>query len=158
MYDTACHHFHASELQQYEISAFARDELISTHNSGYWEGRPFLGLGPSAFSYWEGKRFSNIANLSKYTSKLQAGTSAIDFSEKLSLEASQRELLVIGLRLLAGVDINAFETKHGHISSDCKRCLANLEKEGFLYSEGSRYRMTKKGILFYDSMAEELIL
>ena len=53
-------------LQRYEISAFAQPGFESQHNTGYWIGRPFLGLGPSAFSYWEGKRFRNIAHLSRY--------------------------------------------------------------------------------------------
>lgn len=50
-------------LERYEISAFAKPGFESKHNSGYWKARPFLGIGPSAFSYWNGQRFRNIANL-----------------------------------------------------------------------------------------------
>ncbi|MCB1115610.1 MAG: radical SAM family heme chaperone HemW, partial [Chlamydiia bacterium] len=49
----ACETFEKSGLERYEISAFARENKRSIHNTGYWQGRPFLGLGPSAFSFWE---------------------------------------------------------------------------------------------------------
>lgn len=158
MYETACFHFETAKLHQYEISAFAKNGFISQHNSGYWTGRPFLGFGPSAFSYWEGRRFRNVANLSKYVQSLRSQNSPIDFSEELSPEASQRELLAIALRLLAGVDLEAFERQHGVLSPACRAILVQLESHGYLHSELNRYRLTRNGILFYDTVATELVL
>lgn len=158
MYEKACSRFEMAGFKQYEISAFAKNGLIARHNSGYWTGRPFLGLGPSAFSYWEGQRFRNVANLSKYLRYLQEGTSPIDFSEKLLPEAHQRELLAIHLRLLAGVDLDIFEQQHGQLSSPCKKILMQLKNEGYLLYEEERWKLSRRGILFYDTVAEELIL
>lgn len=159
MYEMACCAFEMAGLHQYEISAFAKNGLMSLHNSGYWTGRPFLGLGPSAFSYWEGRRFRNIANLSKYVGQLQECKSPIDFSEELSLEAQQRELLAINLRLLEGLRLSQFELRHGKLSDACKKILAELKNEGYLdCSPLDHWRLTRQGILFYDTVAAEIVL
>ena len=80
MYRLAKANLELASLKQYEISAFAKNDLISIHNTGYWEGRPFLGLGPSAFSYWKGQRFRATANLNKYSEALKQGKHSIDFT------------------------------------------------------------------------------
>lgn len=158
MYETACTHFEDAGLSQYEISAFAKEGRMALHNSGYWTGRPFLGLGPSAFSYWEGRRFSNSANLSKYVQNLRTGNSPIDFSEELPPAARRRELLAIGLRLLKGVDLVAFEREHGPLDIPCYDLLIKLKKDGYLDSIDSQWFLTKQGILFYDSIATDIVL
>lgn len=157
MFEMACDQFETNHLHQYEISAFAKEKYMSRHNSGYWTGRPFLGFGPSAFSYWQGKRFRNVANLSKYIQALRNQSSPIDFSEQLPLEARQRELLAIALRLLSGVDLNAFESQYGPISVECLAVLKQLVSHGFLENTFQHYKLTKRGILFYDTVATELI-
>lgn len=157
MLEMACACFEEGSLQRYEISAFAKTGYMSRHNSGYWTGRPFLGFGPSAFSYWDNKRFRNVANLSKYALALQKHEAPIDFSEELSIEGRQRELLAIALRLLAGVDLSAFEEAHGRLSVGCRADLVRLTKEGYLMFVAGVYQLSKKGILFYDSVASELV-
>ena len=64
-------------LKRYEISAFAKPGYHSCHNTGYWQARPFFGLGPSAFSYYNDARFRNVANLNRYIQ-------ALDKDEKLN--------------------------------------------------------------------------
>lgn len=157
MFEMACACFEAKDLHQYEISAFAKNGFMSRHNSGYWTGRPFLGFGPSAFSYWDNKRFRNVANLSKYALALQKQEAPIDFSEELPIEGHQRELLAIALRLLAGVELFGFEQAHGRLSADCHATLAELTEEGYLQFANGVYQLTKKGILFYDTVASELV-
>lgn len=142
-------------LSRYEISAFAKSACRSNHNLGYWTARPFLGLGPSAFSYVDGCRFRNVAHLGKYLASLREGQFPVDFEERLPLDAAQRELFAVRLRLLEGVDLAAFEHAHGAISfrSDLER----LCSEGFLQHSQGIFRLTEKGLLFYDSVAVELI-
>lgn len=157
MFEMACEQFEDKGFHQYEISAFAKEGFMSRHNSGYWTGRPFLGFGPSAFSYWEGKRFRNVANLSKYSRALRNHDSPVDFCEKLPLEARQRELLAIALRLLSGVDLKAFELLNGRLSSASIEILDQLTKVGFLEKGNRHYKLTRTGILFYDTVATELV-
>ncbi|HEX2579292.1 MAG TPA: radical SAM family heme chaperone HemW, partial [Rhabdochlamydiaceae bacterium] len=137
-------------LKRYEISAFAKDGFTSRHNTGYWAGRPFLGFGPSAFSFWEGKRYRNVCNLKKYSSLLQSGSSPVDFTEQLSPLASLHERLAVNLRILEGVDIQEFPVGNP--------LYLKLQEKGWLHLNEQRARLTDQGLLFYDSVAEEIIL
>lgn len=157
MYRRAIDHFEACELHQYEISAFAKKGFPSRHNSGYWTGRPFLGFGPSAFSYWDNKRFRNIAHLSKYCRLVEQGLFPVDFEEELSAEARRRELLAVELRLLRGVSLELFQDRHGPLEPDDFANLAKLETYGLLQKTNCHYSLTARGILLYDELAAELI-
>ncbi len=152
MYQAAIETFNKNGLEQYEISAFARNDQISLHNTGYWTGRPFLGLGPSAFSYWDGKRFRNISHLHKWQRLLSEEHSPIDYTEDLDRKAKVRELLAIHLRLLKGVELNHFK-----LEEETKNTLSKLVTNGFLSQNGARLQLTEKGIFFYDSVASDII-
>lgn len=156
MYEMAIHIL-SQKLNQYEISAFAKPGFHSHHNIGYWIGRPFFGLGPSAFSYYENKRFRNIANLKTYHQLLLKGKSPVDFEEELEPISRRRELLAIHLRLIEGVDLSKFEELHGKLDRDTQATLEKLEKEGFIRREQNHVRLTKRGCLFYDTVAVEII-
>ncbi len=141
-------------LQRYEISAFAKKGYESRHNTGYWTGTPFLGLGPSAYSYREGKRFANFANLSLYCKLLSTGQEPIEFHEELSYPANLKEMLAINLRLLCGVDIDKFEQKYGPLPDET---LLLLKSSDLIIFKKNRCKLSAKGLLFYDTLAEELI-
>ncbi len=131
-------------LLRYEISAFGAP---SVHNTGYWTARPFLGFGPSAFSYLEGKRFRNMLNLPKYTQALQEGKSPVDFEEELSPAAKERELLAIHLRLLEGAPLPPIDND-----------IQALIDKAWLEIRGERLALTSEGLLFYDAVASHLVI
>lgn len=133
-------------LKRYEISAFAKDGLISRHNTGYWTGRPFLGFGPSAFSYWEGKRYSNVSNLQRY----RKGGNTVDFSEELAYPDNILERFAVHLRLVEGAPKEA-------LPKETTLKLKTLAKEGLLEEEPDRWKLTERGRLFYDTIAAEII-
>ncbi len=137
-------------LARYEISAFARKNCLSRHNSGYWTGRPFLGFGPSAFSYWEGSRFRNVAHLNKYAKALEAGQDPTDFKETLPLDEQLKEHLAIGLRLLEGVTPQLWP-------DPLEQKLTFLIQKGFLEKTPTSLRLTPQGLLFHDTVAEEIM-
>lgn len=139
-------------LFRYEVSAFAKRGFESKHNSGYWTGRPFLGFGPSAFSYWGGKRFRNNSHLQRYRRLLLEGKDAVEFEEELPYPANWNERLAIHLRLLEGVDVGSWPLPQETLST-----LEKLKKENYLLCEGSRWRLSPQGLLFYDTVAQELI-
>lgn len=157
MYETAVDVLEGVGLNQYEISAFAQNGFEAKHNKGYWTGRPFLGFGPSAFSYWENKRFRNIANLNRYCQAIEKSISPVDFEEKLVPIAHLRELLVIQLRLKAGVDLNHFQQTHGDLDQETQQTIKKLVNEGFLNLKNDLVSLTRRGILFYDTVASELV-
>lgn len=158
MYLSAVNTFKAQGLKQYEISAFAKEGFASQHNSGYWTARPFLGLGPSAFSFWNQQRFQNIANLNKYYKLLASGQSPVDFKEALSSNALRRELLVIHLRLTKGVDLTHFQHTHGNLDKETLDALEKLKSQRLLITtEKNVIKLSDLGLLYHDAIAEELI-
>jgi oxygen-independent coproporphyrinogen-3 oxidase len=144
-------------LHRYEISAFARHGQISRHNSGYWTGRPFLGFGPSAFSYWDKARFSNIAHFQLYLEAIAKGILPVAFHEALTQEAHFKEMLSVQLRLMAGVNLEAFQKKYGHMPEETGEALRQLMGQGWLVGGKDQICLTEDGRLFYDSVAVELI-
>lgn len=157
MYQSAVKCLAQAGLSQYEISAFCKPGYYSRHNVGYWTGRPFLGFGPSAFSYWEGKRFRAVANLNSYSRSLEEGKDPADFSEILSPRDSRRELLTIALRLRGGVDLIHFEKDHGMLDPEVKLTIGKLVEDRLLTQSNGRVCLTDRGVLFYDSVAVALI-
>jgi oxygen-independent coproporphyrinogen III oxidase len=157
MLETAIAMLESFGLSRYEISAFAKRGAQSRHNTGYWTGRPFFGFGPSAFSYWEGARFSNAANLNQYLTLIEQNRFPIDFEEKLLYPRNLQELFAIGLRLAVGVDLSSFTAAHGKLPLKMEGTLSTLIQKGFLAQEGEIVKLTSSGQLFYDSVAAEIV-
>lgn len=142
---------------QYEISAFCKGGRISKHNTGYWTGRPFLGLGPSAFSYYGNARFRNVANLTRYAKLLEENIRPVDFEEVLTPDERRKELLAINLRLLEGINFATFEERFGRIAKESHDALQKLASLDLLTLTPDHVALSKRGTLFYDSIATEII-
>lgn len=153
MYCEAIERLEKMGLMQYEISAFARAGKMSRHNIGYWTARPFLGLGPSAFSYWDSRRFRNICNFNKWMQSCLEGENPADFEELLLPHARKRELLTVRLRLSEGVDLSHFEP----LEVETRQTISKYQQMQFLEIDGTKVRLTKDGQLFYDSIATDLV-
>lgn len=152
MLEYAVETFQKNGFHRYEISAFCRDGRISHHNSGYWTGRSFLGLGPSAFSYYEGRRFQNLCHFAKWHRSLLEGLDPTNFEERLPYPKNLLELLTIRLRLTEGVKIQDFNP----LPEETLTTLQNLKERGLLQGE-EILSLTPSGILFYDDLASEII-
>ncbi|HEX2583224.1 MAG TPA: radical SAM family heme chaperone HemW [Chlamydiales bacterium] len=137
-------------FDRYEISAFAKPGFESRHNLGYWTFRPFLGLGPSAFSYFEGERFQNVPNLQRYYKALKRGESPICFREKLPYPKNVKEQIAVQLRLKEGILLP-------EVPEEIASSIYSLVDQGLLERNGPRIRLTERGKLFYDSVAAEII-
>lgn len=157
MYESALEILTQAELVPYEISAFARNQRMSHHNLGYWTARPFLGFGPSAYSFWEGVRFRNVAHLNKYAHALESGQDPADLYDHLSIDDRRNEKLAVELRLRCGVHLPTFEQRHGILSPITIQAITKLQAKEWLTLSNSTLSLTAQGILFYDSVAEELI-
>jgi len=153
MLKMACEKLKPVGLIRYEISAFAKKGFEAIHNTGYWTGRPFLGLGPSAFSYWDGKRFRNVCHLKRYGEMLQIGELPVDFEEELPFPANVHERLAIHLRLNQGVDTQTFP-----VPETAKPILEELKEEGLIRQTNHHIQLTEQGRLFYDTVAERIIV
>ncbi len=158
MLSKAIEYLNTLGLNRYEISAFSKPGFESIHNSGYWTGRPFLGFGPSAFSFWMGKRYRNIAHLNRYSKMLDSQLKPIDFEEQLNYPNNLNELLAIGLRLCNGVNLIEFQAKFGHLHETTLYQIELLLEKGFLIkNKEERICLSDQGLLFYDTVAQEII-
>lgn len=136
-------------FRHYEISAFCKPGYRSEHNLGYWTGRPFTGIGPSAWSYHNPTRSENTRAIRPYLKKLEQNKIPTHYTETLSPQARSRELLAVRLRLKEGVP------KHP-LTTDTQSIIQELQKEGWLEETPTHLRLTEKGFLFYDTVATEL--
>lgn len=146
------------EIKRYETSAFAKPGFQSQHNRGYWQGRPFLGFGPSACSYWENRRLRNVPNLRLWEKACHSKSSPIDDIDALEKDAARNELLIIGLRLLEGIDRPAFEQKYGALSTETQAQIMSLQKNGLLEVSTEKWRLSQKGLRLHDTIAEMLVV
>jgi oxygen-independent coproporphyrinogen-3 oxidase len=145
-------------LRQYEISNFARDGYESRHNSHYWTGGDYIGLGMGAHSHAAGRRFWNEDKLLPYLEKINAAGNAVAGEESLSLRQRLGERFVLGLRTNKGVDHAAIEDEIGcRLEKDILQQVADLTAEGFLEKEGTTVRATMKGRLVLDDISARLI-
>lgn len=132
--------------EHYEVSNFARAGRRSRHNSAYWTGSPYLGIGPSAHSYDGETRSWNVPQYSDWVSKLSAGESVVASSERLTDENRAAEKVYLGLRTTGGLVI-----------SDSDRPSASRwSSEGWANVDGDRIRLTTEGWLRLDSLAAAL--
>lgn len=157
MLKMAVQHFEACGFKRYEISAFAKAGAQSRHNVGYWTARPFMGFGPSAFSYWEGSRFSNTNHYGRYLSMIEQGSFPVDFTETLEIPRNIHELFAVQLRLVEGIDLALWSKQYGDLPRELQECLDRLMKKGWLDKTEMRMHLTEQGQLFYDSVASEIV-
>lgn len=144
--------------EQYEISNFAKPGFRSRHNSSYWQGVPYLGLGPSAHSYAKGKRQWNIASNIRYIESIKAGR--IPFEEEL-LTASQQynEYIMTALRTLEGISFAEVSRRFGlNRSAALLRQLQAYPPGEHLNLLESSVTLTREGRLFADGIAAGLFV
>ena len=144
--------------EHYEISNFARPGFRSRHNSSYWQGVPYLGLGPSAHSYANGKRQWNIASNIRYIESIRAGE--IPFEEELLTTTQQyNEYIMTALRTLEGINFAEVTRRFGlNRSAALLRQLKAYQPEGHLMLNESSVTLTREGRLFADGIAAQLFL
>ncbi len=134
----------------YEISNFAKDGFLSLHNTNYWRGIKYLGLGPSAHSYNLTSRHWNIQNLRGYLDEIFKGKIPCE-EENLSKNEKFNDYLITSLRTMWGLNTEKIEHEFGidfkkHIEKKSSRFL----KENFLIKSGNNFKLTKKGIFISD--------
>lgn len=135
--------------EQYEVSNYAKKSQASLHNTAYWLGHDYLGLGPSAFSTIAGKRWRNIRETGLYTSSTMSGKTARDFEETLSPETLASERAAFGLRTHHGLKF-----EHG---KQWQQELEKVESQGLIYRSKDRWLLTRRGKLLADTVGEVFV-
>ncbi len=134
----------------YEISNFAKDGFLSLHNTNYWRGIKYLGLGPSAHSYNLTSRQWNIQNLRGYLDEIFKGKIPCE-EENLSKNEKFNDYLITSLRTMWGLNTEKIEHEFGiDFKKDIEKKSRRFLKENFLIKSGNNFKLTKKGIFISD--------
>ena len=159
MFDLLSNRLNDAGYEQYEISNYARLGYQSQHNSGYWHGMRYLGLGPSAHSFDGEMRWSNIAHTIKYNKMVRCGLTDLRSVEFLSEDERFNELVFTALRTKRGVDLLELKCKFGD-----KR-YNNLMKLAQKYVDNNRMQiidnclsLTREGIYVSDAIISDFMI
>ena len=144
-------------FEHYEVSNFARPGYRSRHNTSYWLGKNYLGIGPGAHSFDSDTRQFNISDNRKYISSLQQSEIPATI-EILTKQDKLNEYLMISLRTSWGVDLARVRHQFCvNLSEDRGDYIRNLEKEQLATVTGETLVLTRKGLLLADEIAMNLI-
>jgi oxygen-independent coproporphyrinogen-3 oxidase len=148
LYETAVERLAGIGIHRYEISNFARPGFESLHNLKYWQLEPYAGFGADAHSFDGAVREQNIESPSDYVERIESGRSAgVDATPAHTAE----ERFFVGLRLTQGIQPLAGEWLQ------FEEPIARFIAEGLLARDGSRLRLTDRGVLFSNEVFAEFI-
>lgn len=142
----------------YELSSFAFPGFRSVNNTSYWQGKPYLGVGPSAHSYYQNQRSWNVSNNKLYINKLNAGELPLE-REQLTKIDRYNEFVMTGLRTAEGVALHDIQQQFGDKFTQLFE--EQVEKHlmvQHLYWDGDVVKVTKKAKFLVDGIASDLFL
>ena len=142
----------------YELSSFGKSGYHSQNNMGYWQGKTYLGIGPSAHGFDGNQRYWNVSNNASYMQQITKGELPQTI-EKLSVVDRFNESIMVGLRASWGVSLQAMENDLGlryrqHLEDQAKRFV----DEGLLHIDNNALKTTPKGAFLADGISADLFL
>ena len=148
------------KYHQYEISNFAKEGHKSKHNMDCWNQKEYIGVGLNASSFLDNKRYSNISALEQYITNIEQNemNKNLILEETLNEESKMNEYMMLGLRKIAGVNIQGFKNTFNvnPIVRFCKP-LEKLTKEGLVQIDENSIKLTNKGIDLANLVWEEFV-
>ena len=147
-----------NNFEQYEISNFAKPGFYSRHNTSYWKGIPYLGIGPSAHSFDGASRQWNVSNNPLYIKAVESGK--LEFTkEVLTTSEKYNEYVLTSLRTVWGVDLKIVQQHFGEdVLQHLKNEAALYLLKGELKTENSHMYLTRKGKFIADRIASDLFI
>lgn len=144
-------------FEHYEISNFAQQGYISRHNSSYWVGKKYLGVGPSAHSFDGNDRAFNIYSISKYIKKLELNELPIEV-EVLKEETKYNDYVLTRMRTMWGINIEELKTIFGEkLSAYCLENVAKHIENGDVIEKNNHLVISSKGIFISDGIMSDLM-
>ena len=142
----------------YELSNFGKESYFSKNNTGYWLGKTYIGIGPSAHSFDGKQRSWNVRNNAIYIKKMEQNNLPIE-RETLSITDAYNEYIMTGLRTIWGVSLVKIQTDFGskyvsYLKLESKKYI----QQKLLYFDGEIVKTTKKGRFLVDGIASHLFM
>lgn len=140
----------------YELSNFGKQGYFSKNNTAYWQGKSYIGIGPSAHSFNGKQRGWNVRNNSKYIKAIQQNTLPIEIEDLTKIDR-YNEYIMTGLRTMFGVSLEKVETDFGSTYKDYLLEQAEVFiNQHLLYIDDAYMRVTKEGQFLSDGISSEL--
>lgn len=158
MYDRLITRLTDAGYEHYEISNFAKPGRRSRHNSSYWQGTPYIGIGAAAHSYDIHTRRWNIDNLMEYITAIETDTASYEY-EILDDTMRYNETVMTGLRTIEGIRLSSIEEEFGIKYKEI--LLDNAEQHidnGNLARENDVLRLTRKGLFVSNMVMSDLMI
>ena len=153
-YELACDVLASAGYEHYEISNWAKSGFASRHNLKYWRREPYLGFGAGAHSFSGTTRWANAHDAAQYVAAIESGKLPAEQIETVSTRQAHEEEVFLGLRQLAGINLDAIAAPYAH-SLESK--LASLESAGLIEREGSIVRLATKKLSISNEVFVELL-
>ena len=145
-----------NHYEHYEISNYALKDKKAKHNSSYWAGEQYIGIGPSAHSFNHTSRSWNISDIKQYIESLSNNIRPYE-EEQLSKENRINEYLMTSLRTSDGIIIDKLN-ELGIQVNDLKAQLTEEIKKGFVLLNDKALKLSPKGMLYADAIASKLFV
>ncbi len=145
-------------FEQYEISNFAKNKLYSKHNTSYWTGEKYIGLGPSAHSFNGISRQWNISHTKKYISEIENGRDC--FEEEILTENDKfNEYILTRIRTIWGVSLNEIENYFGiEKKKYFLQTISQYKNTGLIVRKNNVFTLSKKGLFISDEIMTNLMI
>ena len=144
-------------INQYEVSNFCKPGFHSRHNSNYWNGRKYLGIGPSAHSFNLLSRESNISDNNQYIIQINSQQSAQKMHELLSPVNQMNELIMTSLRTVKGLDLDQVKMLFGtEMEHQLITQAADYRLKGWMSTDPTKLALTPEGMKFCDLITASL--
>ncbi len=157
LYQTTVDFLTQNGFYQYEVSNFTKPGYECRHNNAYWQYKDYLGLGTSAHSFVDGKRWWNYSSLKKYIEEINTGGNAVANHEALSPEEFHNEYVMLALRS-SGIKLNNYKNTFGdNWLTNNYSYLKKLENENFILFDDSNIKLTKKGYAVCDEILQNIL-
>ncbi len=147
-YLAMCERLRDKGYEHYEISNFAKPGCRSRHNMKYWDLSEYLGLGPGAHSFMNGRRFAFARDLKAYI----GGEDIVQDEDEVPTFQRQGEYLMVRLRTADGVDFLDLEKRYNIDSTPYEEAFRGLMGNGLVAHQGTRWYLTEKGFLVSNSI------
>ena len=154
MYYTLIDRLTAAGYEHYEISNFACPGYRSRHNSSYWNGTPYIGLGAAAHSYDVRSRSWNVADINAYIEGIEQGGRRYE-EELLDDDTRYNDTITVGLRTCEGISLDTLSKKHKDY------CIKNARRyldDGLLEIVDQHLRLTRSGLFVSDMVMSDLMM
>lgn len=143
-------------FDQYEVSNFSKSGYECRHNNSYWHYRDYLGFGPSAHSFIDGKRYWNFSSLKRYIAEIGKQNSAAAGVEELNAHQQLNEFVMLALRS-SGIRTEDLISRFGKSwFIDNGNYLAKLELQNYLVTKSDSIKLTRKGYALCDEIIKNL--